>query len=202
MWNDTDTPLAFLITFRSYGTWLHGDNRGSVNRFRNKHNSPRLPPEETWIEKNTARLKGEIVTLSARQRRCVDEAIRETCMLRQWDLYAVNVRTNHAHTVVSIGTKKPASALNGFKANATRKMREKGSGKVKGVPGLIRAANDICGMREVLHVQLTTFSMDREMIHLTLTMSNCSEYEFRSASRGPSIFGNEDQPPATAGGSD
>src|SRR6185369_556860 len=30
MWNDTDIPLAYLITFRSYGTWLHGDDRGSI----------------------------------------------------------------------------------------------------------------------------------------------------------------------------
>ncbi len=39
MWNDTDIPLAYLITFRSYGTWLHGDERGSVNRFRNQYKS-------------------------------------------------------------------------------------------------------------------------------------------------------------------
>jgi hypothetical protein len=25
-------PLAFLITFRCYGTWLHGDERGAVDR--------------------------------------------------------------------------------------------------------------------------------------------------------------------------
>src|SRR6266566_1829504 len=25
MWNDTDTPLACFISFRTYGTWLHGD---------------------------------------------------------------------------------------------------------------------------------------------------------------------------------
>ena len=36
----------------------------------------------------------------------------------------MNVRTNHVHTVVSIGTRKPEIALNAFKANATRKMRE------------------------------------------------------------------------------
>jgi hypothetical protein len=53
MWNDTEIPLAFLITFRSYGTWLHGDERGSVNRFRNQYKSPRLPPEKKWLETNT-----------------------------------------------------------------------------------------------------------------------------------------------------
>ena len=52
--------------------------------------------------------------------------IKETCRIRKWDLLAVNVRTNHVHTVVSVGTKKPEIALNAFKANATRKMREGG----------------------------------------------------------------------------
>jgi hypothetical protein len=76
MWNDTDIPLAVLITFRSYGTWLHGDGRGSVNRFRNQYNSPRLPPEKKWLEKNTQRLKKEIVVLDAVQRSCVEGAAR------------------------------------------------------------------------------------------------------------------------------
>ena len=31
--SDDHTPTAYLITFRSYGTWPHGDNRGSVDRF-------------------------------------------------------------------------------------------------------------------------------------------------------------------------
>jgi REP element-mobilizing transposase RayT len=41
-----------------------------------------------------------------------------------WNLYAVNVRTNHVHSVVSIGVKGPGAALNAFKSNATRSMRE------------------------------------------------------------------------------
>ena len=37
MWNDTDTPLAYFISFRTYGTWLHGDERGSIDRFHNRY---------------------------------------------------------------------------------------------------------------------------------------------------------------------
>ena len=129
MWNDTDTPLAFLITFRSYGTWLHGDERGSVNRFRNQYKSPRLPPEKKWLQTNTQRLKTNMVLLDATQRQCVEAAAQETCEIRGWHLHAINVRTNHVHIVVSAGTKKPETALNAFKANATRKMREKGCWK-------------------------------------------------------------------------
>lgn len=32
MWNDTEIPLAIFFAFRAYGTWLHGDERGSVDR--------------------------------------------------------------------------------------------------------------------------------------------------------------------------
>jgi REP element-mobilizing transposase RayT len=126
MWNDTDIPLAFLITFRPYGTWLHGDERGSVNRFRNQYKSRRLPAERKWLETNTQRLKGDIVILDDSQRSRAKEAVDETCEVRKWTLHAINVRTNHVHVVVSIGTKKPEVALNAFKANATRKMRESG----------------------------------------------------------------------------
>ncbi len=134
MWNDTDIPLAYLITFRCYGTWLHGDERGSVNRFRNQHKTAKLPPEKNWLETNTNRLKSEIVTLNAEQRNAVEAAIRETCNFREWHLKAINVRTNHVHVVVSIGTKKPESALNALKANATRQMRENGCWKSERTP--------------------------------------------------------------------
>ncbi|PYS89880.1 MAG: hypothetical protein DMF64_16415 [Acidobacteria bacterium] len=124
MWNDTDTPLAYLITFRCYGTWLHGDERGSIDRFHNRYKSPYLSPNEKWQQHNTRTLKGEPVTLNATQRGAVEQAIRETCHLRDWLLHAINVRTNHAHMVVSIGTVKPERALNAFKANATRQMKQ------------------------------------------------------------------------------
>ena len=134
MWNDTDTPLAHLITFRTYGTWLHGDERGSVNRFRNTFRTRRLPSEQKWLEANKQRLKREIVTLNAQQRACVEKAIRETCRKRGWQLLAINVRTNHVHIVVSIGEQGSSRALNAFKANATRIMREEGCWLESGSP--------------------------------------------------------------------
>jgi len=126
MWNDTDVPLAYLITFRSYGTWLHGDERGSVDRFHNRYKSPYIDPDQRWCRHNKASLKGEPVVLDASRRQSTEAAIRQTCALRQWYLHALNVRTNHVHSVVSIGSLKPERALIAFKANATRQMREAG----------------------------------------------------------------------------
>jgi REP element-mobilizing transposase RayT len=127
MWNDTDVPLAHLITFRSYGTWLHGDNRGSVDRSHNRYHAPYAAPNPRRHEHNQISLKSEPVILNANQRASIENAIRDTCIRRNWLLRAINVRTNHVHTVVSIGEKKPEIALNAFKANATRQMREDGN---------------------------------------------------------------------------
>ena len=124
MWNDTDIPLAHLITFRCYGTWLHGDERGSIDRFHNRYKSPYIEANQSWQRYNTHTLEGDPVTLDASQRQSVDRAIRETCQFRKWHLHALNVRTNHIHSVVSLGSIKPERALSAFKANATRQMRQ------------------------------------------------------------------------------
>jgi REP element-mobilizing transposase RayT len=124
MWNDTDIPLAHLITFRSYGSWLHGDARGAVDRFHNQYKSPYIPANENWQRHNTQTLKFEPVLLNAAQRQSVEVAVRETCTSRNWLLRALNVRTNHVHTVVSIGETKADRALSALKTNATRQMRQ------------------------------------------------------------------------------
>ena len=126
MWNDTDIPVAHLITFRCYGTWLHGDKRGSIDRFHNRYKSHYIDANEKWHRYNTETLENETLILDASQRQSVDRAIRETCQFRRWHLHALNVRTNHIHTVVSIGSIKPERALTAFKANATRQMRQDG----------------------------------------------------------------------------
>src|SRR6185295_18985677 len=123
MWNDTDTPLAYFISFRTYGTWLHGDKRGSIDRFHNHYREPYLPQNNVWQRHNRKQLKTEPFILGARERGSVKKAIRENCNIRQWHLHALNVRTNHVHTVVT-ADRKPGLVLNAFKANATRHLRE------------------------------------------------------------------------------
>jgi len=126
MWNDRELPIAYFITFRTYGTWLHGDHRGSTSRHRNHYKSKHLPDTPKWLETNSARMLREPIILDKAQRECVESAIKDTCRKRGWDLYAANARTNHVHSVANIGIAKPSIALNAFKANATRTLRESG----------------------------------------------------------------------------
>jgi REP element-mobilizing transposase RayT len=134
MWNDTDTPLAYFISFRTYGTWLHGDKRGSTDRHQNIYGAPHIAASERWEQHNERHLVAEPVVLNAAQRRSVEFAMRDTCEHRSWFLRAINVRTNHVHTVISIGRTKSGLALNALKANATRQMRDDGNWQTPRTP--------------------------------------------------------------------
>ena len=122
---DDHTPLAFFITFRCYGTWLHGDPRGSIDQRHNTYGTPRLGPEPARVRYEGSLMKRPPVRLNASRRAATEKAIRETCKVRKWDLWALNVRSNHVQLVVSANcsSKKVRSAL---KANATREMRQSG----------------------------------------------------------------------------
>ena len=119
-------PLAYLITFRCYGTWVHGDQRGSMDRRgHNIYGAPRLAPNQKLEQADIEELKYPPVTLNAAQRDAVESAIGEVCKHRGFRLDAVNVRTNHVHAVVAAGC-KPEAVMNAFKSYATRNLRERG----------------------------------------------------------------------------
>ena len=56
------------------------------------------------LKHTLSQLSSEVVILTAKQRELVEQAIRETCEVRKWILLAINVRTNHVHLVVSMGS--------------------------------------------------------------------------------------------------
>ena len=81
-WNDSGFPLAHLFTFRCYGTWLHGDERGSTDEFNNGYETPFLPSNKKWHEFNKSILKYPSVELNSEMRTAVEMGLRETCDIR------------------------------------------------------------------------------------------------------------------------
>lgn len=126
--NSSGIPVGYLLRFRCYGTWLHGDIRGSTDRFHRNYGAPRLPPSSRRVSVERLLLKQPPVDLDRRRRRAIESGIRETCTNRKWSLWALNIRTNHVHVVVTTPG-KPESVLSALKANATRAMRDKGCWK-------------------------------------------------------------------------
>jgi len=118
-------PSAFLITFTCYGTWLHGDERGSVDDAHNIPGTPTLLGDERRERAEFERLAQPPLYLDAPERRVVQEAIVEVCRHRGWRLIALHVRRTHLHAVVAADV-TPERVMNDFKAYATRRLRERG----------------------------------------------------------------------------
>ena len=116
-------PLAYFITFSSYGTRLHGSENGSVDRNHNRYGSDLIPPKPSleYYEKQTQ--KNPPVMFEPEQRHIILETIGEVCVHRHWQPFAIHIRTNHVHVVVSVDA-KPEKALHDFQAYATRRLRQ------------------------------------------------------------------------------
>ena len=123
---DRSAAKAFLITFRTYGTWLPGDDRGSVDRRNyNRFGTPKLAVSEEKQRRRTGLLKHNPFVLGPEERAIVENAIREVCRVRGYVLIAINVRTNHVHIVVA-NAGAPERIMDSFKAYATRALRSSG----------------------------------------------------------------------------
>ena len=67
---DDHTPVGFLISFRCFGTWLHGDRRGSVDRFHNVYGTPKLGPERARVRYERNLMTRPPVCLNAQTESC------------------------------------------------------------------------------------------------------------------------------------
>jgi REP element-mobilizing transposase RayT len=111
--------MRYFITFACYGSHLHGDESGSVDR---NHNVPggRLAeanPERVAVMRQ--QMDQVPYILDNERRMTVLEALREVCSHHNWSLWAAHVRTNHVHVVVEADV-RPEKVMNAFKSYASR----------------------------------------------------------------------------------
>lgn len=115
--------IGYLLTFGTYGSWLHGEFEGSVERDHNVPGTPTLRPDPIRVRHEHALLRGPAVRLNDEMRFVVEQAIEEVCGHRAWRLHACNVRTTHVHVVVT-AEETPERVMMQLKAYCTRRMRE------------------------------------------------------------------------------
>jgi REP element-mobilizing transposase RayT len=118
-------PLAYFLTFAGYGTRLHGDIRGTVDRRHNTAGEPPLPRDD--IRRNFAqrKLNSEPMTFGEGARRIAEASFTSTCTFRGWELLAVHCRTNHVHAVVA-AHESATHVMHDLKWRATRAFRDQG----------------------------------------------------------------------------
>jgi REP element-mobilizing transposase RayT len=114
-----------LITFTCYGTWLRGDERGSIDRHHNLPGSRVLTPDANRVQGDHERMNQSAYHLDDTRRELVREAIREVCEHRRWPLFALHVRAEHVHCVVA-SSQDPERVMNDFKVYCTRALNRSG----------------------------------------------------------------------------
>lgn len=113
-----DDPIAFFLTWSTYGTWLPGDARGWVEYQRGFQ----LPDPILELE-CAARMTQDACRLAPHQRERVHQQVAETCTHKGWLLHAVNCRSNHVHVVLS-SPASPKRIREQLKAWCTRRLKE------------------------------------------------------------------------------
>jgi REP element-mobilizing transposase RayT len=119
------TQVTYLITFACYGSHMHGDPEGSVDRSHNHYGGPLAKP-------NPRRLKAELqlmdqppYELDGPRRRAVLDAITYRCQQSGWSLIAAHVRQNHVHLVIQ-AEEKPEFVMTQLKSAASRCLNDRG----------------------------------------------------------------------------
>ena len=79
---NTGEPLAFLITWTTYGTWLPGDQCGWNRKGELETQLANPLREETAL----AEMKEPLFRLTEDDRQIAEETIRIHCEIRGWDL--------------------------------------------------------------------------------------------------------------------
>jgi REP element-mobilizing transposase RayT len=119
-----DSVLAYFITFSCYGTWLQGDERGSVDREHNESGTPFVPANEAHLKAMRERMDQPPYSLDAARRMAVLASIEEVCTFRGWHLLAAHVRSNHAHVIVQAEGTTPERVMNDLKSYASPRLNE------------------------------------------------------------------------------
>ena len=117
-------PRAYFLTWTCHGTWLHGDGRGSIDRDHNQYGTAPAAPNRNRNTHQQSRLNTTPQTLNHDGRLIVEQTIRDHCGLRNWTLWAINVRTNHVHVIVAAGDVLPMNVMGQLKSWSTRRLRE------------------------------------------------------------------------------
>jgi REP element-mobilizing transposase RayT len=114
-----EEPLAYYLTWTTYGTWLPGDERGWVakpGQFRASDAKRKGAAQRLMTE--------SALTLDSEQRRRVEGTLADHCRIRGWHLHVANCRTQHVHLVVTAPGRDPEVVMDQFKAWCTRRLKE------------------------------------------------------------------------------
>jgi REP element-mobilizing transposase RayT len=114
-------PLAYFLTWTTYGSWLPGDERGWVDR-RRRHGEIVDKPEPLLEKHARELLKGSAVVLDEGMRTAAEAAIGSVSDEFGWMIHALAVRSNHVHIVVTAREEAPGKVMGLMKRRGTQAL--------------------------------------------------------------------------------
>jgi REP element-mobilizing transposase RayT len=111
-------PIAFFLTWTTYGSWLPGDDRGWVDGRGHLHAA------EPARAMRASRLLAESrLTLGVHQQSVVADVIAAHSNIRGWTLHAMSCRSEHVHVVITAVGVSPEDVLSQLKTWASRRLK-------------------------------------------------------------------------------
>jgi REP element-mobilizing transposase RayT len=93
-------PMAYHITWGTYGTRLHGGDRVTVDRKENQFGDPIIGIDPDWQMAEQRLMRFPQRLLSLEQKLFVQNKIPEICQRGKWNFIATAAAKNHVHNVV------------------------------------------------------------------------------------------------------
>lgn len=94
-------PLGYFLSWGTYGTRLHGDPRGTVDRTETGHRDPILGPHEERWEYERGKMNFPPVILTREHRLFAESAIPEICERGMWKYQTCAVAPDHVHVILT-----------------------------------------------------------------------------------------------------
>jgi len=96
-----DNPIAYHITFGTYGTRLHGDPKGTVDRSMNHYGDPIIGSDpKRWL-RETRLLKFPPVIFNLSQRQYAESVIPLICQTGVWFYHIAAAGEDHVHVLLT-----------------------------------------------------------------------------------------------------
>ena len=123
--DSTKAPLAYFISFRTYGTWLRGDERSWTRKSDGRRSARVCEADEALRARDLERMTAAPFQLSPEAQCIAADTIQQVCAFLGWACLVLSVDHEHVHLVVIAG-RSPEHVMNTLKAWVTRRLREAG----------------------------------------------------------------------------
>lgn len=94
-------PIAYHITFGTYGTRLHGDPRGTVDRAHNRPGEPIVGADLRRWEREHERLRFAPIELTQEQMIFAESVVPAICTRGRWTHHTSAAGPDHVHVLLT-----------------------------------------------------------------------------------------------------